>query len=115
MGKRSWQTGLLALALALAASEAAAAQTLGVVPGLSAELRVSPRVLTFEDPVQVSAALTWEGCPIVFQAPVRLGDRIEILAESPLPTLCQPLPGRTYRYTTTLPPLPHGGFDPGRP
>lgn len=110
MGKRGRQTALLALALALAAGGRAGAQTVGVVAGLSAaEVQVSPRVITLADPVRVSAALTWEGCPLVFQDPVQLGERIVIQADNPLPSLCQPAPRQTYRYTATLPPLPRGG------
>ena len=119
MRKRNGRVGTLALSLVLglsaisaalpasAASAVSAQETLGV----TVELQVSPRLPTSSDSIRLSAAITWIGCPIVFEAPVPSGDSYVIRAApiNPIPCPVGPNP-QTYRSSATLPPLGRGAY-----
>jgi hypothetical protein len=119
MRRKSLQIGILALALTLGwglatrASAASAASTpKTTVYGATVELQVSPRLPTGVDPIRLSAAVTWAGCPIVFHSPVVADGRFVIDAEpiNPIPCPVGPNPV-TYRYDATLPLLSPGGYE----
>jgi hypothetical protein len=109
---RQAATFVLALALGLgAAAGAAGSGRLQGIPGPSATIEVNPRLPTTRDPIGLSAAITWVGCPIVFQAPAVTGGEIAIQAAPDTSGPCLPstVP-QTYRFAATLPPLPAGGY-----
>lgn len=110
MRRTSWQVLTLALSLTLGMGAAAGAVT-QIVDGATVELQVSPRLPTPEDPLRLSAAVTWAGCPIVYQAPVLSDGRIVIytVSNDSLPCPVGPHPV-TYRYTATLPALSNGAY-----
>jgi hypothetical protein len=110
MHRRRWQIGTLALWLALGLSAVDSARAQETLEG-TAELQVNPRLPTSSDSIQLSAAITWFGCPIIFAAPVPSGDHYVIRASpiNPIPCPVSSIP-QTYRYSATLPPLGNGAY-----
>jgi hypothetical protein len=112
MRRTSWQVGTLALSLVLGLAATAGAVTRQIVNGATIELQLSPQIPTAEDPIRLSAAITWLGCPIVYEAPVLSGGRIVILAAPSNPVPCPVGPNPvTSRYTATLPALANGTYE----
>jgi hypothetical protein len=115
MRRTSFLVSILAFALtlgwSLGAARAVAAAPAQTVNGATVELQVSPRLPTGRDPIRLSAAITWTGCPIVFHPPVVTDGAYAIFAEPSFPIQCPVSPNPvTYRYDATLPLLSPGGY-----